>query len=126
MTTFRLENVGRVDPATVPLVSDGATEALRRKSPALLRAGILQMLGAGRSRWSADPGELLVALAPYYDCAHRLGVDSASLFGQVAEAGPPELLAAVRDFGRRDDVSPAAFGWAVVETPEGPRYDPVE
>jgi hypothetical protein len=89
----------------------------------LLRAGILQMLGADRARWSADTRDLLVALVPYYDCARRLGIDPAELFGQVAKAGPPELLEAVRDFGRRDDVTLAAFGWTVVETPDGPRYD---
>ena len=100
----------------------GATEALRRDSPALLRAGILQMLGADRARWSADTRDLLVALAPYYDCAGRLGVDPCALFEQVAEAGPPELTDAVRDFGRRNDVTLAAFGWTVVETPDGPRY----
>jgi hypothetical protein len=81
------------------------------------------MLGAERARWSADNRDLLVALAPYYDCAGRLGLDPATMFDQVAEAGPPELTAAVRDFGRRDDVTLAAFGWTVVETPDGPRYD---
>ena len=84
------------------------------------------MLGADRARWSADTHDLLVALAPYYDCARRLGIDPQALFGQVAEAGPPELLDAVRDFGRRDDVTLAAYGWTVVETPDGPSYAPAD
>jgi hypothetical protein len=112
-----------VDPCNDSGVSEGATEALRRGSPALLRAGLLQMLGAGRSQWSADAHELAVALAPYYDCALRLGLDPTPLFDQAAEAGPPEVRDAVRDFGRRQDVRPGAFGYVLAETPDGPRYD---
>jgi len=81
------------------------------------------MLAAGRSGWAADPGELPRALAPYHDCARRLGLDPVAVFDQVAEAGPPELRDAVRAFGRRDDVTLAAFGSAVVEAPDGPRYE---
>ena len=86
-------------------VSDGAgaTEALRRDSPALLRAGD-----------SADarcrPGAVVGGHAPICSSPSprtttvpgRLGVDPRALFDQVAEAGPPELTDAVRDFGRRD------------------------
>ena len=81
------------------------------------------MLAAGRSGWSTDPRELQLALAPYHDCARRLGLDPVAVFDQVAEAGPPELRDAVREFGRRDDVTLAAFGSAVVETADGPRYE---
>jgi hypothetical protein len=89
----------------------------------LLRAGLLQMLGAGRSRWSADAHELHVALAPYFDCAERLGLDPVALFDQVAETGAPELREEVRAFARRDDVTPEAFGYTIVESPDGPRYE---
>lgn len=89
----------------------------------MLRAGLLQMLGAGRSRWSTDVHDLHVALAPYFDCALRLGLDPVALFDQAAETGPPELREEVRAFARRDDVTPAAFGYSVVESPTGPRYE---
>ena len=46
------------------------------------------MLAAGRSGWSTDASELPRALAPYHDCARRLGLDPVAVFDQVAEAGP--------------------------------------
>ena len=80
------------------------------------------MLGAGRAQWSADGRDLFVALAPFYDCARQLGLDPATFFAQVAESGPPELREAVRDFGKLD-VTLAAYGYALVATPDGPRYE---
>jgi hypothetical protein len=44
-------------------------------------------------------------------------------FDAVAEEGPPSLREIVREFGRRTDVTPEAFGYVVTDTSDGPRYD---
>src|SRR4051812_41305439 len=85
------------------------TQALRSGSVEALRAELLRLLVAG---WDLDLRDLLVGLAPYHDCAARLGVDPAALFAEVSAAGPPELRDAVRGFGSaptsgpRNGVSP--------------------
>jgi hypothetical protein len=49
----------------------------------------------------------------------------AALFGTIAARLPdgpiPGLL---RDFGARDDITPEAFGWQLVQTAEGPDFQP--
>ena len=52
----------------------------------------------------------------------RLGLDPTKFFEEVADAGPKSLQEAVASFGHRDDITPNAFGFAVVEDAEGPRY----
>ena len=42
------------------------------------------------------------------------------MFETVAAGGPPRCADAVRAFGRRDDIRPRQFGFAIVDTPEGP------
>ena len=50
-------------------------------------------------------------------------MDPVILFGEVAEAGPPELQDVVRDFGQRTDTGPEEFvGYALIDTPQGPCY----
>jgi hypothetical protein len=70
-----------------------------------------------------DPRDLMWSLAPYHDCAIRLGLDPAAFFVEVADAGPPGLRELVREFGQRSDTSPQVFGGYVLrETPEGQAY----
>ena len=70
-----------------------------------------------------DVRDVLWSLAPYHDCAIRLDLDPATFFDEVADAGPPKLRAVVRDFGRRSDTAPEAFGgYALTETADGPAY----
>jgi hypothetical protein len=99
-----------------------ATDALRARSPELLVSGLGETLTEGEREWAKDVRELLVALAPFHDCARRLGLDAADVFRQAAELGPPELRETVIEFGRRTDISPAAFAFAVEDAPGGPRY----
>ena len=102
---------------------DGPTRALRGRSPELLRAGLEQLVVEGQSRWLADWRDLLAALAPYHDCASRLGLDPALEFEAIAADAPDELRELIRSFGRRDDVTPDAFGFTVVDGADGPRYE---
>ena len=102
---------------------EAATDALRRNSPDALRAGLIRLLEDGELRWLQDRRDLLVAMAPFYDCARRLELDPAAFFAAVADAGPLALAELVRGFGERSDVTPAAFGYRLVMSPEGARYE---
>ena len=104
-------------------VIDAATDALRRGSPDALKAGLLRLLDDGELQWLQDRRDLLVAMAPYYDCARRLQLDPATFFAAVADEGPLPLADIVRSFGDRLDVTPAAFGFRLVMSPEGASYE---
>src|SRR5438128_1894386 len=103
---------------------EGPTKALREGSPELLRTQLLRTLVAyDKQEPEPDIGDVLWSLAPYHHCARQLGLDPATFFDQVADAGPPGLREIVRDFGRRTDTSPEDFGgYALVETASGPSY----
>lgn len=103
-------------------MDDGATRALRARSATMLRAGLLRLLTDDGAQWRADVRDLCVALAPYHDCATRLGLNPAEVFEEAAHDGPEELRADVRAFGRRRDVTPDAFGFAIEERSDGPAY----
>jgi hypothetical protein len=103
-------------------VIETPTRALRAQAPEVLRAGLLRLLIEGEDEWVKDWRDLLVGLAPCHDCARRLGLDPVVLFDAVAEEGPPSLREIVRDFGRRTDVTPEAFGYVVTDTSDAPRY----
>lgn len=102
---------------------EAPTRALREGSPGLLREGLVQLLrGYGRQS-PTDGRDLAWSLAPYHDCALRLGLDPIALFGEVAAAAPPGLQDDVRAFGHRPATSPESFaGFALVDAPDGPTY----
>jgi hypothetical protein len=99
------------------------TRALREQSPEVLRVGLVRLLIEGEDEWIKDWRDLMVAMAPSHDCARRLGLDPVVLFDAAAEEGPRSLRGVVRDFGRRNDVTPEAFAYVVTDTNDGPRYD---
>lgn len=98
------------------------TRVLRTGNPGALTAELLDVLLMGEHEFLQDPRELMLTLAPYHHCARRLGEDPGELFDTVASGAPPTLRDAVRTFGRRDDIEPESFGFAIVETAEGPEY----
>jgi hypothetical protein len=104
-------------------VIDAATDALWRSSPDALKAGLLRLLNDGELQWLQDRRDLLVAMAPYYDCARRLELDPPGFFAAVADEAPRALADIVRSFGERSDVTPAAFGFRLVMSPEGATYE---
>jgi hypothetical protein len=99
-----------------------ATAALRARSPAELHRGLVESLVEGEQEWLKDERDLIVALAPFHDCARRLGLDPATVFDDAAAAAPAALRDTVTTFGRRGDVTPAAFGFVLDHASEGPRY----
>jgi hypothetical protein len=102
---------------------DAPTQALRHSSPTALRAGLLTMLRDGELKWLKDRRDLLVAMAPYHDCARRLDLDPATFFASVATEAPMPLADIVRLFGERSDVTPTAFGFRLVMTSDGATYE---
>ena len=101
---------------------DEVTELLHTDDPGLVEAALVELLVTGEEEWVKDDRDLMMALAPHHDCARRLGADVAALFRRAAAAGPASLRELVEEFGRREDVTPRAFGFCVEETPEGLRY----
>jgi hypothetical protein len=100
----------------------GPTRILRSGNPGALTVELLNRLLDGEDEYLRDPRELMLTLAPYHHCARRLGEEPGELFDVVAAGAPPTLRDAVRTFGRRDDIEPESFGFAIVETAEGPEY----
>ena len=68
----------------------------------------------------------MVALALPHVVAREIGIAPAALFGSIADRVPGSSVApTLVEFGARRDVTLAAFGWARVETPDGPDFIPV-
>jgi hypothetical protein len=99
-----------------------ATEALRLASPDVWRRSLLATLRDHEEDWVRDYRDLLVTIAPYHDCARRLGLDVEEAFGSVAEEGPERLRDTVARFGARTDVTPSTFGFELREEPGGLAY----
>lgn len=99
-----------------------ASRALRTGSLEHLRGDLLDVLVEGEEEWLEDDRDLMVAIAPFHDCACRLGVDPAVLFAAVAAQGPPSLREIVTRFGARTDVTPATFRFEVARTADGLDY----
>jgi hypothetical protein len=102
-------------------LKDDLNRALRKESPELL-ADTLGWLLRAQPTPLPDWRDLLVSLAPIYDCARRLGVDPVVLFDDAAQGRPAEIADLVREFARRDDITPAAFHFTVDDTPDGLAY----
>jgi hypothetical protein len=101
-----------------------STVALRNSSATLLHNALLAA-ALGRLGRQGDPRDVMVSLALHYVVAEKLGLAPPDLFNQIAGRLPdgpmPELL---RVFGARQDVTPGAFGWQLIQTPEGPDFIP--
>lgn len=98
--------------------------ALRRRSAEQLRTGLTDYLVASAPTVGTDFRDVLVGMAPFYDCAERLGMDPVTLFDEASRDLEPEAKALARDFARRSDIDLGSFAWELVETPEGLCYRP--
>lgn len=96
-----------------------ATRALRARSVDLLREEIARAVAAYDGR---DDRDLMVALAPLHDCARRIGADPVALFDEVAAGADPRLAVLLSHFGRREDITPETFGFAVIAQADGQAY----
>jgi len=64
----------------------------------------------------------MLSLTPFIDCARRLGHDPAVVLGPIAADGAAWFRTTFETFVQRSDVTLGAFGWSVIETPDGPAY----
>ena len=99
-----------------------ASRALRTGSTEHLRSDLVDVLVEGEEEWRKDSRDLMMALAPFHDCARRLKADPAALFESAAAEGPESLREVVTAFGARTDVNPATFAFEVTQTADGPDY----
>lgn len=60
------------------------TTALRTRSPNRLRGDLNRYLLASEPKVDVDPRDVMVGLAPFFDCAKRLGVDPVDLFERAS------------------------------------------
>jgi len=100
-------------------VWDYATTALREKSQSVLHGGLIWSLRAYDGR---DARDLMLSLAPFHDCARRLGLDVSQVFNDAADVVGGDAGELARVFGTRTDVTPDAFAYAVESAPDGPKY----
>lgn len=117
-----------VDRDLIALARYGArhrTAALRQGSIPLLRDALLARSISEVARANGDDRDFMVSLAVYYFVAEQLGQSPGELFSDVAAHLPvgwvPDLL---REFGARDDITLDAFGWLLIQTPDGPDFIP--
>jgi hypothetical protein len=100
----------------------GPTRVVRSGNPGALIAELIDVLVEHQDVWLKDVRDLMAVLAPYHDVARRLGHEPGEIFETAAAGGPLRLADMVRAFGHRDDIRPDNFGFAVVNTPDGPEY----
>ena len=107
-----------------PIKDEPLTLALREGSPEHLREGLVALLARQQRDEDevADWRDLLMDLAPYHDCSRRIGIDPHVLFEWVARQLPAEVAGTVRQLGKRPEIAPEEFGFALVDEADGPRY----
>jgi hypothetical protein len=103
-----------------------ASTALRLGSPGRLLEDLRSYLALIEPELAIDYRDVLVGLAPFHDCAARLGVDPVALFDEASVGRAEAARQVVTAFARRSDVTLENFGWMLSETPNGPCYQPAE
>src|SRR5262245_55908058 len=102
------------------------TEALRTRDGQRLAAELGRIIAAVDRPGDIDDREVMMGLAPYYDCAERLGIDPIALFDAASHSASAEMRGIITNFARRPDITLKAFGWRLLDQPEGPCYRPAE
>lgn len=103
-------------------VHQATTAALREGSLERLVEGFRLHIEAASASPTGDPRDEMLSLTPFVDCCRRLGGDPATEFGPIAATGAPWVRETFEMFVRRTDITLGAFGWSIVETPDGPAY----
>lgn len=98
------------------------SRALKLQSPTALRTALAGYLATARRGFEKDWRDVVIGLAPFHDCARRLGVEPIELFDVATEDLGAELRELTREFARRSDVTLKAFGWTLATSADGPCY----
>jgi hypothetical protein len=109
-------------PPGIGIDAREATAALRARTRDRLELGFSRLVEAEAKAKGWDPRDTMISLTPFLDCARRLGLDPVDVLGPVAATGPDWFVDTFEAFARRTDVTLTAFGWSLVETPDGPAY----
>ncbi|MBK8931513.1 MAG: hypothetical protein IPM76_04195 [Chloroflexi bacterium] len=97
-----------------------ATTAVRTTDPDQLLRGLV---GAAIANFTIpNRRNVEVALAVYYHCARKLGVNTVDLFEMAAEFAGGAIVGELLAYGRRSDITLQKFGWREVKSPDGIRY----
>ena len=104
-----------------PVRDESLHLALREGNPNHLRAGLEGVL-ARQGEEVSDWRDLVIDLAPYHDCARRLGLPPKALFEWVARQLPADVQGTVRALGQREEIDTREFGFILVDDEDGPRY----
>ncbi len=104
------------------LVQRETTAALRERSLERLTQGFARYVQAVSAERGWDPRDEMINMTPFIDCARRLGHDPVETLGPIAATGAEWLRVTFDAFVVRPDVSLAAFGWSIDQTPRGPAY----
>ncbi|MFQ5401612.1 MAG: hypothetical protein ACE5E7_18695 [Anaerolineae bacterium] len=97
-----------------------ATLAAREESKQKLRLGLAAAAIANFS--IPEKRNVEVALAVYYHCARKLGMNIVDLFEEAADLTSPETAVILRSYGRRSDVTLHKYGWREIKTPDGIKF----
>ena len=103
-------------------IQRGLDTALREGSVGRLREAFALHIAASSVDSAWEPRDEMVSLAPFIDCARRIGVDPAATLAPIAATGSEEVRELFEMFVARTDVTLQAFGWSLVDTPSGPSY----
>lgn len=97
-----------------------ATMAAREESREKLR---LALAAAAIANFEVPQSRRLeVALAVYYHCARKLGMNTVDLFDEAGAWTSEETAVLMAAYGRRSDVTLKKFGWREAKTAEGIRF----
>jgi len=104
------------------LFQRASSAALRERSLDRLQRGFGDYVEAEALARGWGPRDAMINMTPFIDCARRLGHDPIVALGPIATTGPAWFRETFDAFVRRTDVTLEAFGWSIVDTPDGPRY----
>jgi hypothetical protein len=101
-----------------------ATVALRARSTVLLHDALQATAIADIVR-ADDPRDVMIGLALHHYVARQLGLAPAEVFDTAVSGLPDERVCNLfHQFGAREDVTLDNFHWKLVQTDDGPDFEP--
>ena len=89
------------------------TALLRRGDADAVVREITALVTNGAEKWREDYRDLMLALPPLHWVASQVTGEAAAVFDLAAGAVPEEFYDLLVGFGRRSDITPRSFAFAV-------------